>query len=232
MEAKLFIPTDLSEITLEQYQYLMKITNVKDEEEISARKMISVLCKIPLSAVLKLEVSSVLDITSKFSKMFEKYDQQLIHRFKLAGTEFGFIPHLESMSWGEYMDAEKYMSDWQTMHNAMAVLFRPIVKAKGDKYSIEEYESSINYAEVMKGMPLNVAISANVFFWTLGAELLEGTMNFLAEQMKEMNQEEKEIIAKELNLDKGGDGIQAYMQQQKEMLQSSMKLLNFPFIKL
>lgn len=232
MEAKLFIPTDLSEITLEQYQYLMKITNVKDEEEISARKMISVLCKIPLSAVLKLEVSSVLDITSKFSKMFEKYDQQLIHRFKLAGTEFGFIPHLESMSWGEYMDAEKYMSDWQSMHNAMAVLFRPIVKAKGDKYSIEEYESSINYAEVMKGMPLNVAISANVFFWTLGAELLEGTMNFLAEQMKEMNQEEKEIIAKELNLDKGGDGIQAYMQQQKEMLQSSMKLLNFPFIKL
>tara|TARA_R110000868_G_scaffold13143_2_gene61771 strand:- start:823 stop:1521 length:699 start_codon:yes stop_codon:yes gene_type:complete len=232
MEAKLYIPTDLSEITLEQYQYLMKITNVKDEEEISARKMISVLCKIPLSAVLKLEVSSVLDITSKFSKMFEKYDQQLIHRFKLAGTEFGFIPHLESMSWGEYMDAEKYMSDWQSMHNAMSVLFRPIVKAKGDKYSIEEYESSINYAEVMKGMPLNVAISANVFFWTLGAELLEGTMNFLAEQMKEMNQEEKEIIAKELNLDKGGDGIQAYMQQQKEMSQSSMKLLNFPFIKL
>lgn len=232
MEAKLFIPTDLSEITLEQYQYLMKITSPNDEEEISARKMISVLCKIPLSAVLKLEVSSVLDITSKFSKMFENYDQNLIHRFKLAGTEFGFIPHLESMSWGEYMDAEKYMSDWQSMNNAMAVLFRPIVKAKGDKYSIEEYEGSINYSEVMKGMPLNVAISANVFFWTLGAELLEGTMNYLAEQMKEMNQEEKEIIAKELNLGKGGDGIQAYMQQQKEMLQSSMKLLNFPFIRL
>jgi hypothetical protein len=232
MEAKLTIPTSLSEITLEQYQYLMKISNPNDEEEISAKKMISVLCKIPLSAVLKLEVSSVLEITSKFSKMFEKYDQQLIHRFKLAGTEFGFIPHLESMSWGEYMDAEKYMSDWQSMHNAMAVLFRPIVKAKGEKYDIEEYESSINYAEVMKGMPLNVAISANVFFWTLGSELLEGTMNYLQEQMKEMNQEEKEIIAKELNLEKGGDGIAQYMQQQKEMLLSSMKLLNFPFIKL
>jgi hypothetical protein len=232
MEAKLFIPTDLSEITLEQYQYLMKITSPNDEEEISARKMISVLCKIPLSAVLKLEVSSVLEITSKFSKMFENYNQNLIHRFKLAGTEFGFIPHLESMSWGEYMDSEKYMSDWSTMHNAMAVLFRPIVKSKGDKYSIEEYEGSINYSEVMKGMPLNVAISANVFFWTLGAELLEGTMNYLAEQMKEMDQEEKEIIAKELSLEKGGDGIALYMQQQKEMLQSSMKLLNFPFIKL
>ena len=232
MEAKLYIPTDLSEITLEQYQYLMKISNPNDEEEISAKKMISVLCKIPLSAVLKLEVSSVIELTDKFTKMFENYDQKLIHRFKLAGTEFGFIPHLESMSWGEYMDAEKYMSDWSTMHNAMAVLFRPIVKTKGDKYSIEEYESSINYAEVMKGMPLNVAISANVFFWTLGAELLAGTMDFLQEQMKEMNQEELTIIAKELNLAKGGDGIAQYMQQQKEMLQNSMKLLNFPFIKL
>ena len=232
MEAKLYIPTDLSEITLEQYQYLMKISNPNDEEEISARKMISVLCKIPLSAVLKLEVNSVIDLTNKFTKMFENYDQKLIHRFKLAGTEFGFIPHLESMSWGEYMDAEKYMSDWDSMHNAMAVLFRPIVKAKGDKYSIEDYESSINYAEVMKGMPLNVAISANVFFWTLGAELLGGTMDFLQEQMKEMNQEELTIIAKELNLEKGGDGIVQYMQSQKEMLQNSMKLLNFPFIRL
>lgn len=232
MEAKLYIPTDLSEITLEQYQYLMKISNPNDEEEISARKMISVLCKIPLSAVLKLEVSSVLDLTNKFTKMFENYEQNLIHRFKLAGTEFGFIPHLESMSWGEYMDAEKYMSDWSTMNNAMAVLFRPIIKTKGDKYDIEEYESSINYAEVMKGMPLNVAISANVFFWTLGAELLEGTMNFLQEQMKEMNQEELTIIAKELNLAKDGDGIAQYMQSQKEMPRNSMKLLNFPFIKL
>jgi len=231
MEAKLYIPTDLSEITLEQYQYLMKISNPNDEQEISAKKMISVLCKIPLSAVLKLEVNSVIELTDKFTKMFEAYDQTLIHRFKLAGTEFGFIPHLESMSWGEYMDAEKYMSDWSTMHNAMAVLFRPITKTKGERYDIEEYESSINYAEVMKAMPLNVAISANVFFWNLGSELLEGTMDFLQEQMKEMNQEELEIIAKELNLESGGDGIAQYMQQQKEMLQNSMKSLNFPFIK-
>ena len=155
MEAKLFIPTDLSEITLEQYQYLMKITSPNDEEEISARKMISVLCKIPLSAVYKLQYASVLELSNKFSTMFETYDQKFIHRFKLGGVEFGFIPQLESMSWGEYMDAEKYMSDWQSMNNAMAVLFRPITKKKGDKYEIEEYESSINYSEVMKGMPLD-----------------------------------------------------------------------------
>jgi hypothetical protein len=114
----------------------------------------------------------------------------------------------------------------------MAVLFRPITKRKGEKYEIEEYESSINYSEVMKGMPLDVAISANVFFWNLGIDLLEGTMNFLQEQMKEMNQEELEIIAKELNLAKGGDGIVQYMQQQKEILRSSMRLLSSPYIKL
>lgn len=232
MEAKLFIPTSLNEITLEQYQYLMKISSPNDEEEVAARKMIAVLCKIPLSAVYKLQYSSVLELVNKFTKMFENYDQKFIHRFKLGGVEFGFIPQLESMSWGEYMDAEKYMSDWQSMNNAMAVLFRPITKRKGEKYDIEEYESSINYSEVMKGMPLDVAISANVFFWTLGIDLLEGTMNFLQEQMKEMNQEEQEIIAKELNLGKDGDGIVQYMQQQKEMLLSSMKLLSSPYIKL
>lgn len=232
MEATLTIPSSLSEITLEQYQYLMKISSPNDEEEVAARKMIAVLCKIPLTAVYKLHYASVLELVDKFSKMFENYDQKFIHRFKLGGVEFGFIPQLESMSWGEYMDAEKYMSDWQSMNNAMAVLFRPITKRKGEKYEIEEYESSINYSEVMKGMPLDVAISANVFFWNLGIDLLEGTMNFLQEQMKEMNQEEQEIIAKELNLAKGGDGIVQYMQQQKEILRSSMRLLSSPYIKL
>jgi hypothetical protein len=232
MEATLTIPSSLSEITLEQYQYLMKISSPNDEEEVAARKMIAVLCKIPLTAVYKLHYASVLELVDKFSKMFENYDQKFIHRFKLGGVEFGFIPQLESMSWGEYMDAEKYMSDWQSMNNAMAVLFRPITKRKGEKYEIEDYESSINYSEVMKGMPLDVAISANVFFWSLGIDLLEGTMNFLQEQMKEMNQEEQEIIAKELNLAKDGVGIVQYMQQQKEILRSSMRLLSSPYIKL
>lgn len=230
MEAKLYIPTSLSEITLEQYQYLMKISSPTDDEDTQARKMISVLCKIPLSAVVKIERNSIMELIEKFNKMFENYDQSLVHRFKLVGTEFGFIPSLENMSWGEYMDAEKYMSDWKTMNNAMAVLYRPIIKTKGERYSIEEYESSINYAEVMKAMPLNVAISANVFFWSLGMDLLDGTMSFLQEQMKEMTKEELTIIANELNLDKDGGGIHQYMQLQKEMLRSSMKSLNFPFI--
>jgi hypothetical protein len=230
MEAKIYIPTSLSEITLEQYQYLMKITNAKDDEDTQARKMISVLCKIPLSAVVKIERNSIMELLEKFNKMFSSYEQDLIHRFKLGGREFGFIPSLETMSWGEYMDAEKYMSDWQTMNNAMAVLFRPITKSKGERYQIEEYESSINYSEVMKAMPLNVAISANVFFWNLGTELLDATMNFLQEQMKEMSKEELQIIAKELNLTNDGAGIHQYMQLQREMLQSSMKSLDLPFI--
>lgn len=231
MEAKIYIPTSLAEITLEQYQYLMKISNPKDDEDTQARKMISVLCKIPLSAVVKIERNSILELLQKFNKMFETYEQTIIHRFKLGGVEFGFIPALENMSWGEYMDAEKYMGDWQTMNNAMAVLYRPIIKAKGERYQIEEYESSINYSEVMKAMPLNVAISANVFFWSLGMDLLEGTMNFLQETMKEMTKEELKIIANELNLQNDGDGIHQYMQLQREMLLSSMKSLNFPFIK-
>ena len=226
----MFIPTSLSEITLEQYQYLMKITLPNDEEEVKARKMISVLCKIPLSAVLRIEYTSILELMEKFKLLFENYDQKLVHRFKLGSSEFGFIPALESMSWGEYMDAEKYMSDWQTMNNAMAVLFRPIVKAKGEKYSIEEYESSINYSEVMKAMPLNIAISANVFFWNLGMDLLEGTMSFLETQMKEMTKEELTIIANELNLQNDGVGIHQYMQLQRETLLNSMRSPNFPFI--
>jgi hypothetical protein len=62
MKVKIKIPEDLSEITLEQYQYLMEIQDEKDDDEFSARKLISVFCKIPLSQVMYIDYSSAADL--------------------------------------------------------------------------------------------------------------------------------------------------------------------------
>lgn len=222
MVVKIKIPTQLSEITLEQYQYLMSIQRDDDTEEIAARKMIAVLCKIPMSDVMRIEYKSIGEILEKLNKLFS-VKHELINRFKLNNTEFGFIPNLDSISFGEYIDAEKYMGDWKTMNNAMAVLFRPITKQKGFQYDIETYQSSATYSEVMKAMPLDVALGANVFFWNLGSELLIGLTSFLQREAMMI----PEISAKLTSSDKDGDGIRAFMHLHKGTLQDLTRLPHY-----
>jgi hypothetical protein len=221
MKVKIQIPEDLSEVTLEQYQYLMEIQNPDDDDEFAARKLISVLCKIPLSQVMYIDYSSASELLAKFNQMFSE-EKMMYTRFKLNNVEFGFIPDIEKISFGEYIDCEKYMSSWKTMHNAMAVLYRPIVKTKGDKYEIENYEGSATYEEVMKAMPLSVALGANVFFWNLVSELLEGLIVYLQNEVKK--EVDLKIIAKYLNLPEDGDGINQFMELQKATLRDLKKL--------
>ena len=43
-----------------------------------------------------------------------------------TSVEFGFVPKLDELSFGEFIDLDKYLQDWDSMHKAMAVLFRPV----------------------------------------------------------------------------------------------------------
>ena len=164
MKLEISVPTELKEIKLAQYQAFLKIAKDNEDEEFLNQKMVQTFCGIDLKDVAEIRFKDVLEITESLGKMFNVQSHKFINRFKLGGVEFGFIPDLENISFGEYIDAEKYLSDWSTMHNAMAVLYRPIVKKKGEKYTIEKYETSATYAEVMKAAPLDVVLGMQLFF--------------------------------------------------------------------
>jgi hypothetical protein len=140
-------------------------------------------------------------------------------RFKIKDLEFGFIPNLEEISFGEYVDLEKYLQDVSTFHKAMAVMYRPIKETFKDRYSIHEYNGSDEYSDLMKFAPLQIVKGANVFFWTLEKDLLRATLTFLE---TETTQEMKTHLAKELNLESSGGGMEAYMYSLKATLQDSM----------
>ena len=100
-----------------------------------------------------IKATDVTEITTGLSKMFEA-KHKLITTFKLNENEFGFIPKLDEMSFGEYIDLDNYLSEWENMHKAMTVLFRPIKYKKKDKYLIEDYEGSGKYD--LKNMSLDI----------------------------------------------------------------------------
>ena len=98
--------------------------------------MIELFCGIELKDVIKIKASDISDMVQHFNQLFSG-KQNFQHRFKIGDLEFGFVTDLENISWGEYIDIERNLTSWDTMHKAMAAMYRPITKRKGEKYEIE-----------------------------------------------------------------------------------------------
>lgn len=229
MKVEINIPSNLNEIPLKNYQIFIEETkDSKDNLHIS-NKILEHFCNVKLKDILQIKYTDVIDIANHFNTIFNQ-EKEIVTRFELGGIEFGFIPNFEEITSGEYIDLENYLKDVSTLHKAMAVMYRPITKKVKDKYEIEPYISSITYAEVMEYAPLNVVLSAQVFFWNLGQELLSYIPTFLEKQIKKMSKKDLANFQKNINSQSNGDGIQAYMNSLREMLQSSMKLPEYRFI--
>ena len=179
MAIKLNIPESLSEITLGQYQKWAKITEGKEINNFYQQKMIEIFCKANLKDALKMRVKDINEVTIELNALFEK-KPKFKDRCTFNDNEFGFIPKLDDMSFGEYIDLDTYLADWETMDLAMGVLFRPVTFTRKEKYLIEDYETASKYD--MKNMPLDVVMGALVFFWNLKTELLKHIVNYLQNQ--------------------------------------------------
>lgn len=224
MKLELTIPTELKEISLAKYQAFLKVSNNNDDSEFLQQKMVQIFCGIDLKNVAQIRYKDVNDITESIGKMFTQ-EHKHVPTFKLGGVEFGFIPNLDEITNGEYIDLEKYLSNWEDMHKAMAVLYRPIKERLKDKYIIEPYQGSITYSEVMKYAPLDAVLGSVVFFYNLGNALLNSTLNYL-----ENNKEVRNIVQAH-NSGQNGDGIAVSMLLLKETLLELTTLPNFHFIK-
>ena len=229
MKLELIIPESLNEVPLLHYQQFVDDVKGSEDEDYIGQRLVERFCGIELKEIVKIKQKDILNLTNHFNTLF-KAKNKFKTRFKIHNVEFGFITDLENITRGEYIDLEKYLQDVNTLHKAMAVMYRPIVKEKGDKYEIEPYQSALNYSEVMQYAPLSIVLAAQVFFWSLGQQLLKAIPTFLETEMKKMSKKQQATLVEQLNLQNSGDGIQAYMNSLKGMLEDSMKLQNFPFI--
>lgn len=197
MELKVIVPTSLSEITLEQYQ---RFARLEGDEEFLTKKMLEIFCDVPLEKLPNIRFKDVSSVSKRISDMMRE-KPSIKTRFTLKGQEFGFIPSLEDITYGEFVDLDSYMSDTQNLHKTMAVLFRPVIQKGGRRYEIEPYESATKYCDLMKEAPMDVVMGAIVFFWTLGKELLMAMTTSLEFQTR------KNTLLNRSS-QKNGDGIQ------------------------
>lgn len=229
MKLEVTVPSSINEIPLINYQKFVKLQSTSNDEEFIAQKMIEIFCGIQLKEVVKMKLTSVNELIVHFRKIFQE-KPKFTPTFKIGEIEFGFIPDLENITFGEYVDLDNYLSKWEDFHKAMAVMYRPITLQKNGKYEVMEYKGSNEFSDLMLYAPMDVAISASLFFWTLGSELLNATLNYLETELTNLTKKEQAIIHKELSLVKNGGGIQASTDLLRETLQNMTKLLDTDYI--
>ena len=209
MEIEVKVPENLSEITLGQYQKYLKIQDGDNDEMMIAQKMIEIFCNVELKYVTKMRWKDVQEITLTLSNMFDE-DSKFIKMFTLDQVQYGFIPNLDEITFGEFVDLDTYLGDWQQMDKAMSVLFRPVdINVRG-RYNIKEYDGTIN--EHLKEMPLSIALGAVFFLLNLGKELSQVMMDYLDKGVLKDHLQVKE------GLMQNGIGIHQFTQQLKETL--------------
>ena len=222
---ELEVPSSLEAITLGQYQRYLKVADKNKGEEYNDflnKKLVEIFCNVDLNEVEQIPFVEFEKVLVIIQEAFEK-KWGLTKRFKLLDVDMGFIPKLDDMSLGEYVDVESSIGDWQDMHKAMAVLFRPVNFSQKDKYTIAPYSPSEEVKELMKEMPLSVVMGAVVFFYHLGIELSRASLNFLEMEVKRA----KTSHLKEA-LEQNGVGISQFMDSLKETSQSLTKLQKSP----
>ena len=216
MQIEVSIPSSLKEVKLKDYQEFLLIEDPTNDD------LLKCVLNIDQKELGKIKASDVDYLMNHINSLFEK-EKDFIPTFKMYGIEYGFVPNLDEITYGENKDVTTYINEWGTMHKARAVLFRPIKQKLRDKYLIEDYEGSHKYSEVMKDMPLDVVLGSMVFFYNLTNVLLKSIPSYLE---KEVVKEQMQGVISQEN----GEAIQSYIHLLKQTSQDLEKLQSSPFI--
>lgn len=218
------VPDQVNDIRLGQFQqYLKLVEDLGDDatvNEFVKMKMVSIFCDLPLELIRDTFKASLVDnLYTEIKTLLDELiasvtnNKEFRPTFKVGKTTFGFMNDLNGMLAGEYADLTTYFGNWDTMHKAMAVLYRPVIKTKYnmwlkiDQYEIADYKGSSEYGELMKMMPAIKALEATFFL----------TNSYLTLQKCFLLSMEKQIMATpeistmlKANSMQIGDGIKAF----------------------
>ena len=225
------IPETLRDIKLSQWQRYIEILEKNKDAELTGfleKKLLGIFCGVELKDIDRIGLS-VFDNTIQHLSNILNGKPELVKTFKMTGTddvtvEFGLIPNFDKMSYGEFVDLEKYLFVDKDFHRAMAVMYRPVKLKSQGSYLIHDYKGTEYLAEVMKSTPLDVALAARVFFYRLATKLSNFTMAYT---LKELQQ--KQEGRKDKHSVKSGETIKQYLLSLEKMSEELEKLQNFQY---
>ena len=164
---KLIVPSTLEEISISKYQRYLKefeySKSQKNQETYLGLKMLEIFWEITEDQAKQIDSDSANKVVRILVDLLSQ-EQTLVESFNLGGIQFGWIPKLDNLSFGEFLDVNNNIDNWEDIVTAMGVLYRPVTgRAADGKYLIEKYEGD-KYHEILKDMPIKVVLGATVFY--------------------------------------------------------------------
>ncbi|CAB4147323.1 hypothetical protein UFOVP516_23 [uncultured Caudovirales phage] len=199
------IPTSLSDIRLEQFVLFNKVFKESQEESFVKLALVTIFCDLSVEDAKNIVAKDFDEIALNMSSVLAQ-QPRFIQRFIHNGKEYGFIPNLDEITAGEYIDLELFLSSDESYNKAMSVLYRPILNKRKDLYNIEEYKGSHTEFNTLN---LEIVLGSMLFFWNLSNELLIAMKGYLAQP--------KNRTLLEAALAQNGVGINQFLQSLEDV---------------
>jgi len=178
---KVTVPTSYADISVKQYKRLQEQW---DDSQTNWERMvtcIAVMCDLRPSFVRNLAPEDIATLGEKLVWVMsgDTRDHELIPRFTLNGTDYGFVPDWSQLSTGEFIDLETCGKNgyYNHLEEVMAIMYRRVTVSDGEHYKIEPYTPTERKSQAMQDAPMDVVMGAMGFFLTIGRQLANDTLN-------------------------------------------------------
>ena len=180
------VPRTWADVTLRQFQAYLSAVQSDSEIQTIARAC-AALTSLSEDDILRMPYSEALRLAGEVLPVVSgDPPSDLVTFIDIDGVQYGFHPHLMAMTLGEFVDLSSLDPRWwPTAHQALAILYRPVVKRKGERYDIAPYEADLSHADKFLDLPMTVAGGAGAFFLTLRTELPRTLLDYSTHLMAE-----------------------------------------------
>lgn len=215
------VPTEHKDITIEQFIKYNKLIALENISEFALMiGIVAIFCDITTQEAMQIPFAEVKETANQCIEVLNKESNVNIN--EIEWNKFKFIPNLDDITAGEYIDLDKYAGDFESYHRFLAVAFRPYTKKIFGSYEIEKYEGSEKYCNELLKAPLEMLLASMVFFYNLSNELLKATRDYLQRPTQEIEQLEKALA-------QSGVGINQFIVLLEETILTLQKQLNLTY---
>lgn len=205
MEQKfeIVVPETWADVTLGRYMTFIKALKPyegsEEYDKVFLEKAAAHFCDLSQEALMQLPIETFNGIIGYLKELFESgLNLPLIKDFEMGSTKYGFIPKLDEMTYGEYLDLTTYFKEmWPNMPTIMSVLYRPVVQEDVRGYRIAEYKGTDEDAEELFNhfLTMDIVWGAIGFFHYLQKDLLNATLTYsLKVTKKELKKKNSQLM--------------------------------------
>jgi hypothetical protein len=193
MKLKFSIAANAKGVTLGKYiDYQNAVDKVEQVRIITGKSS---------ESIKLLQMPIIDEIIMRFEAAIKLGGSDFERKVRVGAIELGFIPNLQEMTFGEYVDLDSACANLykdgiingEAAHKLMCILYRPVKAKFGQYYDIEPYKTDAKrkYADAIKELTLDHVLNVLLFFSSLEIELYNSSLEYLAREITEIVKEMK-----------------------------------------